>query len=143
MMEVSQKLIDFTRQSEGFRAEPYMDNGSLAIGYGHHGAEVKRGLVWTEKQADAVQRRDFAEFGRQVESLVKVPLTQGQFDALVDFVYNLGSGRLQHSTLLDLLNKKQYASAGQQLIRWDNNNGKSDDNLLARRRQELQLFWNS
>jgi lysozyme len=142
-MEVSQKLIDFTRQSEGFRAKPYMDNGSLAIGYGHHGPEVKPGLVWTEEQADAAQREDFAEFGKQVEHLVKVPLTQGQFDALVDFVYNLGSGRLEESTLLKLLNQRAYVGASQQFLRWDNNNGKPDDNLLARRRQELQLFWNS
>jgi lysozyme len=142
-MEVSQKLIDFTRTSEGFRAKPYMDNGSLAIGYGHHGPDVKPGLVWDEAQADMAQRADFAEFGRQIAGLVKVPLTQGQFDALVDFVYNLGSERLKGSTLLTLLNQRAYAGAGQQFLRWDNNNGKPDANLLARRRQELQLFWNS
>jgi len=140
-MQPSEKLINLITRSEGFSSTPYMDQGSLAIGYGHHGPEVKAGLKWTPLDAQTALMDDLEEFGKQVEHLVKVPLTHGQYDALVDFVYNLGAGRLQNSTLLSLLNQKAYAGAGQQLLKWDDVAGKPNTNLLARRQQELQL-WN-
>lgn len=141
-MTPSQKLIDFIMRSEGLKLKPYMDSGSLAIGYGHHGPEVHAGLVWTTLDAQTALESDLESFGRQIESLVKVPLTQGQFDALVDFVYNIGYSGLKKSTLLKLLNQKAYVGAGQQLLRWDQDEGVPNANLLARRKQELQLFWN-
>lgn len=139
-MTPSQELIEHIKLAESFRAKPYMDQGSLAIGYGHHGSEVCLGLVWTEAQADKVLDADLVVFGNQVAKLVKVPLTQGQFDALVDFVYNLGAGRLQSSTLLRMLNKKEYAAAGQQFLRWNYVDGKPNDNLLVRRKWELEMW---
>ena len=138
----SQTLIDHVKLAENFQPTAKWDVDGLAIGYGHHGPEVHAGLVWTLAQAEAALASDLVMVGREVEALVKVPLTQGQFDALTDFVYNLGSGRLQKSTLLVLLNQKQYAAAGKQLLRWDETGGKAIKDLLARRTWELQV-WNS
>lgn len=141
-MTPSEKLIEHVKEAEGLTLKAKWDVNGLAIGYGHHGSEVYAGLVWTQAQAEAALKTDLAKVGGQVEALVKVLLTQGQFDALVDFVYNLGSGRLQKSTLLKLLNQKAYVGAGQQLLQWDEVNGKSNKALHARRQWELET-WNT
>jgi lysozyme len=72
---------------------------------------------------------------------VKVALTQGQFDALVDFVFNLGAGRLAGSTLLRMLNAGNTTGAGQHLLLWVNAGGKPQPGLVTRRKAELAL-WN-
>ena len=141
-MTPSEKLIEHVKEAEGLTLKAKWDVNGWAIGYGHHGPEVYAGLLWTQAQADAALETDLAKVGDQVEALVKVPLTQGQFDALVDFVYNLGSGRLQKSTLLKLLNQKAYVGAGQQLLQWDEVNGKPNKYLHARRQWELET-WNT
>lgn len=141
-MQPSEKLINLIVQSEGCKLTPYMDCGSLAIGYGHHGPEVVAGLKWTSLDAQTALQEDLKEFGKQVESVVKVPLTQGQYDALVDFVYNVGIVDLKNSTLLRLLNLGNYTDAGQQLLRFCYNDGVKSADLLARRERELQLWEN-
>ena len=75
-----------------------------------------------------------------VERLVKVPLTQGQFDALVDFCFNLGAGRLASSTLLKALNGGRYEAAAEQLLRWDVAGGEENAGLKARREAEFALW---
>jgi lysozyme len=72
--------------------------------------------------------------------LVRVPLTQGQFDALVDFCFNLGAGRLAASTLLKALNARRYDAAGEQLLRWDVAAGEVNAGLRARREAEARLW---
>lgn len=128
------------QRHEGLKLTAYPDCGAYSVGYGHRG--VPPDTVWTLAQANAAFDSDLATFAAQVKNLVDVPLTQGQFDALVDFVFNLGAGRLAGSTLLRLLNKEEYEAAGQQLLRWDIAGGKENDNLEARREADLAL-WNS
>jgi len=88
-----------------------------------------------------LRQADVAVAEASVQRLVKVPLSQGQFDALVDFVFNLGAGRLASSTLLRDLNAGQYEAAGQQLLLWDHSGGVEVEGLKARREAELAL-WN-
>lgn len=83
---------------------------------------------------------DLHEAERAVERLVKVPLAQGQFDALVDFCFNLGSGRLASSTLLKLLNSGHHADAAEQLLRWNIAGGVVNAGLKARREAEFALW---
>ena len=81
-----------------------------------------------------------------VSHLVRVALTQGQFDALVDFVFNLGAGRLQGSTLLRDLNAGQYAPAAEQILAWDHGvvNGRETElSALKARRLAEHTLWNS
>ena len=75
-----------------------------------------------------------------VERLVKVPLTQGQFDALADFCFNLGAGRLASSTLLKDAERRRYEAAREQLLRWDHGRGRGEPGLKARREAEFQLW---
>jgi lysozyme len=73
---------------------------------------------------------------------VRVALTQGQFDALVDFCFNLGAGRLSASTLLKELNAAQYTAAAEQLLAWDHAGAQVNEGLKARREAEFQLWAN-
>lgn len=112
-MEISQAGLDLIKRSEGFRAETYLDvAGYPTIGYGHKlkaGEQYDHGI--TEATATVMLEQDIQGAEAAVGRLVHVAMTQGQFDALVDFVFNLGSGALAGSTLLKDLNAKEYALA--------------------------------
>lgn len=130
---------------ESCKLQAYPDPGSKngepwTIGRGHTGPEVKPGLVWTQVQADAAFLVDIARFERDVLSLVKVPVNQGQFDALVLFSYNVGSKALESSTLLRKLNAGDYDGAAVEFRRWNKNDGKVMRGLTRRRAAEECLF---
>jgi lysozyme len=98
--------------------------------------------VWTQEQADEALEHDAQAAGLAVMRLVDIQMTQGEFDALTDFVFNEGAGRLASSTLLKLMNGGDIVGAGNQLLRWDWAGGKVVAGLAERRQAELQL-WNS
>ena len=83
---------------------------------------------------------DVASSVSAVNRLVTVPLTQNQFDSLVDFVYNLGEGSFAKSTLLRKLNNKDYIGASEEFQKWVFDNGKVQPGLVSRRYREKQLF---
>lgn len=133
---------------------PYRDAaGYLTIGYGHKIADPAkwRGNI-TEQEADSLLACDVICAEGEVAKYVTVPLTQGQFDALVDAVFNLGAGSKGHkdgifvlsygqpSTLRSLLNSGDYAGAREQLLRWDHADGKVLSGLTTRRRAEYELW---
>ncbi|MGB0063019.1 MAG: lysozyme [Terracidiphilus sp.] len=130
------------KRFEGFRGHAYNDvAGFSTIGYGHRivpPESFPNGII--EPQAAAILAKDVAEAERTVTRLVKVALTQGQFDALVDFCFNLGSGRLVKSTLLRALNAGRYDAAAEQLLLWDLAGGEVNLGLKARREVELRLW---
>lgn len=98
------------------------------------------GQTITQQQADDYLRRDVRQFERAVARQVRVPLTQGQFDALVSFAFNLGEGALAQSTLLRLLNAGDYAGAAAQFDRWNKAGGRVLPGLVRRRAAERALF---
>ena len=141
-MELSPAGLDLIETSEGFRAQVYTDvAGFPTIGYGHRlqpGESFPNGV--TELEAQAILTADVSDAQQAVSRLVKVALTQGQFDALVDFTFNLGAGRLASSTLLRDLNLGQYDAAAQQLLVWDHAGGVENSGLKARRQAECKLW---
>lgn len=143
-MQLSHAGLELIKRSEGFRSHVYNDvNGIPTIGYGHRLLAVESfptGI--TEAHATQMLLADVGTAEQAVERLVKVPLTQGQFDALVDFCFNLGAGRLASSTLLKILNRGCYQDAAEQLLRWDIAAGMENTALKARREAEVAL-WNS
>ena len=141
-MQLSPQGLELIKRSEGFRSRLYLDAaGYETIGYGHKivSTDAFPGEI-SEAQATTLLLSDVKKAEEAVERLVKVPLTQGQFDALVDFCFNVGAGRLAASTLLKELNAGQYAQAGLQLLRWDYAAGQPNSGLKTRRTAELQLF---
>jgi lysozyme len=142
-MQLSTEGLDLIKRFEGFRADIYFDvAGFTTIGYGHRllpHESFPMGI--DELQASAILGSDVLEAEGAVERLVRVPLSQCQFDALTDFCFNLGAGRLAASTLLRELNAGSYAAAGEQLLCWDKAAGRVNSGLKSRREAELAL-WN-
>jgi lysozyme len=143
-MELSVAGLELLKYSEGFRSQAYLDsNGLPTIGYGHKllpQESFPDGI--TEAQASGILASDLRQAEQTVARLVKVPLAQGQFDALVDFCFNLGAGRLASSTLLKVLNGGRYEAAAEQLLRWDLTGGEVNGGLKARREAEIALWRN-
>lgn len=141
-MEMSAAGLELLKKSEGFRERVYRDVAGIpTIGYGHRlhpGESFECGI--TEAEATAILERDLSEAEKNVSHCVHVPLTQGQFDALVDFVFNLGIGRLTTSTLLKLLNAGNYEAACEHLLLWDYAAGRELPALKARRQAEAALW---
>ena len=148
MKQLSPAGLDLIKKSEGFRAETYLDIAGIpTIGYGHRllpSEKFPNGV--TEPQAAAILATDVQQAQNSVSFLVKVALTQGQFDALVDFVFNLGSSRLRNSTLLVDLNAGRYDDAASQLLRWDHGDVSGKEVELAalktRRQAEYDMWHN-
>jgi lysozyme len=144
-MRLSNAGINLIKQSEGFRATTYNDvAGRPTIGYGHKlrpGESFPNGI--TRARAEQLLIADVATACGAVEHLVKVPLTQGQYDGLVDFCFNLGRGRLAASTLLRELNAGNYDEARRQLLLWDHAGGQALLALQARRQAEFNLWGSS
>ncbi len=141
-MQLSNAGLELIKISEGFRSHVYLDVAGLpTVGYGHKlqsHESFPDGI--TEQQAGAILYHDVIDAEDAVLRLVKVPLTQGQFDALVDFTFNLGSGRLAASTLLVDLNAGKYDEAALQLLRWDHSGDTEVAALKARREAEYRLW---
>lgn len=134
---------------EGFSPRLYDDPaGHCTIGYGHlvhkgacDGSEpprFKQGL--SRSEARQLLREDARPAGNTVNSLVKVPLTQPQFDALTSFVYNLGAGALAESQLLKRLNNGEYDAVPEEMAKWVHAGGQKLEGLVRRRSAEGQLF---
>lgn len=140
-MEISQAGLDSIKKHEGLRLRAYRDAvGIWTIGYGHTGPEVTPGMEISEGEAESMLREDVLECEACIEEHVTVDLTQGQFDALCSFIFNLGCGAFERSTLLKLLNEGDYAGAAQQFGRWVNAGGKQLPGLVKRRGDELAMF---
>jgi lysozyme len=142
-MEISQVGINLIKSFEGCRLTSYQDVvGVWTIGYGHTSG-VRSGQTITQQQADDLLKSDLASFGNQVTDLVHVPLNQYQFDALVSFCYNVGVHAFATSTLLQMLNAKDYNGASNQFDLWVHAKGKVIQGLVTRRKAEKSLFTRS
>lgn len=141
-MNLSATGLELLKKSEGFRDRVYSDvAGFRTIGFGHRlapGENYPNPIDLAE--AESILASDIALAESAVARLVRVPLTQGQFDALVDFVFNLGSGRLASSTLLRYLNAGRYDDAAWQLLAWDHACSRELPALKLRRESEFRLW---
>lgn len=141
------------QMAEGTVLHIYKDQAGLdTIGVGHlltsddkSSGRYKKGI--TESQALELLRDDVGKAERAVETLVKVTINQNQFDALVDFVFNLGEGALRKSTLLRKLNEGDYAAVPAEFMKWNKvrnpKTGKLEPHKgITRRRQREADLWN-
>lgn len=107
-------------QFEGLRLTAYRDAvGVLTIGYGHTGPDVRPGLTIDRARADQLLAQDLAEAESAVSRLVKVPLSDNQFGALVSFAFNVGTSGFAGSTLLKKLNAGNYDAVPGELAKWN------------------------
>ena len=139
-MQYSKNGLDLTEQFEGCDLDSYQDSGGVwTNGYGNTHGVVPNSTI-TQSQAEYDLCANIQNAVKEVNRLVTVPLTQGEFDALVDFCFNLGSGNLAGSTLLRLLNAGDYQGAAAQFDAWARCDGKVLAGLLRRRQAESAEF---
>lgn len=130
---------------ESCKLTAYPDPGTggdpWTIGWGSTGPGIKKGVTWTQEQADARFMEDVDKFSDGVVALLNgAPTTQGQFDALVSFAYNIGLGALKESTLLRLHKEGKYLEAAGQFGRWVKAGGQTLKGLVRRREAEKTLY---
>lgn len=119
-MRFSANGIAALKLREACRLKAYRDTkGVWTIGWGTTGPGIHAGLVCTQAKADGEFLRHCATVEQAINSLVKVPLTQNQYDALVSFVYNIGVFNFQQSTMLRRLNALDYVSAAKEFKKWN------------------------
>ena len=139
-VETSENGIELIKDFEGRRLVAYQDSvGVWTIGYGHT-KDVWEDRLIIKSTADRLLAEDLAEFEEYVNTLVKVPLTQNQFDALVSWTFNLGPTNLTESTLLKKLNARDYDAAPDEIRRWNKAGGEVLEGLVRRREAEAALF---
>ena len=120
MRQVGDRGIALIKRFEGLRTQAYRDiAGVWTIGYGHTGPEVGPGMRLAKGQAEDLLRRDLARFADAVTDAVRVPVTQGQFDALVSLSYNIGVSAFRRSTALRRLNASDFAGAAEAMTWWN------------------------
>ena len=143
-MKISANGLAIIKHFESLELKAYPDPGTggapWTIGYGHTGADVRPETVWTGKQADLALAADVAKFEKGVNAICNILLNQNQFDALVSFAYNVGLGNLQTSTLMKLVNTRDFEGAAAQFLRWTRAGGNVLKGLVRRRTAESLLF---
>ncbi|CAK0765332.1 lysozyme [Gammaproteobacteria bacterium] len=141
-LRTSQVGIDLVKGYEGLRLRVYRDAAGLStIGYGHlikPGENFSGGI--SAKKAELMLVNDLLATEDSVKKWVNVALTQGQFDALVSFVFNVGAGSFKKSTLLRKLNAGDVAGAAEEFGKWDKADGKVAEGLRRRRVAEMEVF---
>lgn len=140
-------LDNLLKKFEGCRLKAYRcPAGILTVGYGHTsaagGLSVKEGMTISQAKAEELLRDDLGKYEQPVMELVKVELTQNQFDVLVDFAYNAGVGNLKNSTLLKKVNAGDFDAVPDELMKWTKGGGKVLPGLV-RRRQAESAWWSA
>jgi lysozyme len=139
--QYSEAGLAMTKAFEGLRLTAYQDvAGNWTIGYGHLGPALLAGMTITQADADALLKADIADAVTCVNRAVTEPITQNQFDALVDFCFNAGRGNFLQSTLLRKVNAGDFAGAAAQFGLWVHAGGVVVPALARRRKAEAEMF---
>lgn len=138
-MTPSAACLALTEQSEGCVLHAYQDTGGVwTIGYGHT-AGVQKGQSITQEMAETLLKHDM-EYAANIVNAHATPCTQNQFDALVDFVFNVGPSLFLSSTLLKKHKAGDIAGAGEEFLKWKYDNHVVQQGLVKRRAAERKLY---
>jgi lysozyme len=136
--------MSLIKQFEGCRLEAYPDPGTggdpWTIGWGSTGAGIRKGVRWTQAQADDRLASDVERFMRGVRAVCKVAPTDNELGAMTSLAYNIGLGAFRGSTLLKLFNVGNKAGAAKQFDRWNKAGGRVMKGLVRRRAAERAVF---
>lgn len=135
------------KQFEGYSPKPYSDSKGPAVGYGStrnlDGSPIDPNKNYSKEELDAMFERDVSDVEKQIETLVKVPISPSQKAALASLAYNVGVPAFAKSTLLGKLNNGDSAGASAEFDKWINSNGQPNKGLISRRQREKELFQDS
>lgn len=139
-MTFTDAALAVIRRYEGLRLTSYRcPAGKWTVGYGHT-QDVRPGMTISPSEAEALLHEDAEVAADSVRRIVKVPLKQHEFDALVSFLFNIGEGRLTDTNTLRLLNEGRREAFLNMHGRWVRSNGKVLPGLISRREAEAKLF---
>ena len=144
-MKTSKNGINLIKEFEGCRLKAYKcPAGIWTIGIGHtglvNGKPITEGMTITELMAETLLAIDLQKFENAINTKVKKPLTQNEFDSLTSLVFNIGIGAFEKSSMLKLLNSGHIPLAAGQFDRWIYAKGKVLNGLKKRRAAEKALF---
>jgi lysozyme len=140
-MKISKEGLNLIKSFEGFSSKPYIcPGGYKTIGYGHMLKKGEKIESVSEEEALHLLEEGVKQAEISVLKLTKIPLKQNQFDALVSFVFNLGSGAYQRSTLRAKLNRGEHDAVPEELLRWVSSNGRVLIGLVKRRKAEVTVY---
>lgn len=147
-MQVSDKGIELIKRFEGCSLSAYPDPGTggapWTIGYGWtgnvDGKPVRAGMKIDQDTADRLLRTGIVSYDQAVNKMLKVKVTQNQYDALVSLAYNIGTRALSTSTLMKKLNDGDYGGAADEFLRWNKSGVKAMPGLTNRRKAEREVF---
>lgn len=138
------EALALIKQFEGCRLDAYPDPGSggdpWTIGWGATGPGIKKGVRWTQAQADQRLAEDVARFAAGVDAAVTRAPTAGQRGAMISLAYNIGLGAFRDSTLLKKHNAGDFAGAAAEFGRWNKAAGKVLNGLTRRRAAEEAVY---
>lgn len=141
MRHITQDGLNLIKKYEGFSSTIYIcPAGYPTIGYGHLVRTGEHFATLTEEEADQLLRQDVESAESAVCRLISTPLTDGQFNALVSFTFNLGAGALQRSTLRRKVNREAHQEVPEQLMRWVWAGGRKLRGLIRRRAAESEYY---
>ena len=142
-MKASKNALDLIKKFEGLVLKAYKPLPSekyYTIGWGHYGEDVKIGMKITQEEAEKLLRSDIAPIEKTLNGL-NINLSQGKFDALVSWCFNLGLGNFKSSTMYRfIVSKKSDLEITDQMVKWHNAGGKPLLGLKRRRCEEANLF---
>jgi lysozyme len=137
---INQAGLNIVKHYEGCELEAYLCPARVwTIGYGHT-HNVRKGMVWTQTKADRQLEEDLRQFEEGVEEMVKIPISQNAFAALVSLSFNIGLEALRGSTLMRKLNKGELSMASEEFARWNKSGARVLPGLTRRRLAERDLF---
>jgi lysozyme len=142
-MSALEILIDLIKKFEGCCLKAYRDPvGVLTIGWGQTGKEVCEGMTWTQANADNHLHESASHAIDQLihSSPTLIDEDHNRIAALADFVYNLGIGNYNSSTLKKHVDDAEWTAAKKEILRWNNANGKILAGLTRRRQAEANLL---
>jgi lysozyme len=142
MAKMSQDGLALLKSMEGLSLDAYPDGGGWSIGYGHHGKDVFPGMQITQQRADDLLASDLERFETGVEQALTQAAHQEEFDAMVDFAYNVGLAAFRDSTLLAHVNAGRHAEAAAEFGKWvyGDPNEPPLPGLVKRREREAALY---
>ncbi len=151
MHQISPEGIAFLKEKEGFRGDAYYDvAGVLTIGYGHSTRApsieqypVYEGQHITEEEGEEILRADLKPTEAAVNSAVTRDITQKQYDALVSFTFNVGTGAFKSSKVLSYTNAGNYQAAADELLQYSYAGGEFIPGLRKRREEERAMYLSS
>ena len=148
-MKISENGLNLIKEFEGLSLKPYLDVVKIpTIGWGNTFYPDGKKVTLNDKPISEIEATELLsyvaqkDFADKIFPLIKVKVSQNQFDAMVSLAYNIGVGNFSKSTLLKKVNSGDFDGASNEFLKWNKSGGKELLGLTKRRQREYEMFKN-